>query len=104
LHSVFTNGQVILRIGLGIGLESRGRFWGSMQEVFKISFLYIPFLLWRMHSFSLCPWFSHEAFYTVMSFKEISEDTGDLCFSLLLFVAILTVLGSPSLSLIFLDI
>ena len=31
--------------------------------------------------FLLCPWFSHEVFYTVMSFNEASEDTGFTVFS-----------------------
>ena len=50
--------------------------------------------------FLLCLWFSHEVFYTVMSFHEASEDTGFHCFcffSLQLFVAILAVSFSPSL-------
>jgi len=44
---------------------------GWFEQVFFPS----PFFLWWMHSFS-CPWFSHEVFYTVMSFNEASEDTG----------------------------
>ena len=49
--------------------------------------------------FLLCPWFSHEIFYTVMSFNKAPEDTGvSLFFSpLLLFVAILPISISPSL-------
>jgi hypothetical protein len=72
--------------------------------VVEISFLSLSFLSLEDALFLLCPWFSHEVFYTVMSFNEASEDTGDLCFSLLLFVAILTVPGSPSPSLVFLYI
>jgi len=49
--------------------------------------------------FLLCPWFSHEGFYTDISFNEASEDTGvSLFFSpLLLFVAILPISISPFL-------
>jgi len=58
--------------------------------------------LWRPtpELFLLCPWFSHEVFYTVISFNEASKDTGFHCFcfsSLQLFVAILAVSFSPLL-------
>jgi len=49
--------------------------------------------------FLLCPWFSHEVFYTVMSFNEASENLGffNIFPPLLLFVAILAVSFSLSL-------
>ena len=62
LHSMLTNGQIILRIGLGIGLASRGSFWGSTREVVEISFLLYSFLSLEDALFLLCPWFSHEVF------------------------------------------
>ena len=52
--------------------------------------LYLSFLSLVDALFLLCPWFSHEVFYTVMSFNEPSKDTGfSMFFSLLLLVAVL---------------
>jgi len=39
-------------------------------------FLSLSFLSLEDALFLLCPWFSHEVFYMVMSFNEASEDTG----------------------------
>jgi len=39
----------------------------------KVSFTFLPFSL-EGALFLLCPWFSHEVFYTVTSFNAVSED------------------------------
>ena len=77
------NGQIFLWIGLVIGLVSRGSFLvlSTWQVVTQVSFLSFLFSL-EDALFLLCPWFSHEVFYTVMSFNEASEDTGYHCFLL----------------------
>jgi hypothetical protein len=58
--------------------------------VVEISFLSLSFLSLEDALFLLCPWFSHEVFYTVMCFNEASEDTG-------ISVAFYGVCVSPSL-------
>jgi len=68
---------------------------GGLTGFLSLSFLSLVDAL-----FLLCPWFSHEVFYTVMSFNEASEDTGFYCFcffSQQLFVALLAVSFSPLL-------
>ena len=65
-------------------------------------FLSLSFLSLVDALFLLCRWFSHEVFYTVMSFNEASKDTGfSRFYSLLLLVAVLDVSFPLSLLLSF---
>jgi hypothetical protein len=66
----------------GNGLASTESFWRSAREVVPISFLLLSFVSWEDALLLLCPWFSHEVFYTVISLNEAPEETGAPCFLL----------------------
>jgi len=76
-----------------------GEASGEAQADGSTGFLSLSLISLVDALFLLCPWFSHEVFYTVMSFNEASKDTGVSLFSspLLLFVAILPVSIAPFL-------
>jgi len=69
--------------GLGLFARIQGKFSDGQRVKRLNKFLFLhSFLSLEDAFFLLYPWFSHEDFYTVMSFNEASEDTRDLCFSL----------------------
>ena len=68
------NEQNFLWIGLGIGRisgEASGETRGGWLNRFSFPLSFLVDAL-----FLLCPWFSHQVFYTVMGFNEASEVTG----------------------------